>query len=71
MRDKLLPLLSRSERSVGETMLRVEQQRAVVAALDTPGVDADLARSMLRQLEGTLAMLVAHRDQLLRVVEAA
>jgi hypothetical protein len=71
MRDKLLQLLHRSERSVGETMLRIERQHAIVSSLDAREPEADVARTLLRQLESNLGLFVAHRDQLLRMVEEA
>jgi hypothetical protein len=71
MRDKLLQLLHRSERSVGETMLRIERQRAILSSMDAHASDADTARSLLRQFESNLGLFVAHRDQLLRMVEEA
>jgi hypothetical protein len=71
MRDKLLPLLHQAERSVGETMLRVERQRAIVTDMDEHEPNADVARSLLRQFESNLGVLASHRDQLLRMVEGA
>jgi hypothetical protein len=71
MRDKLIQLLHRSERSVGETMLRIERQRAIVSSMDERGPDADTARLLLRQFESNLGLFVAHRDQLLHMVEEA
>jgi hypothetical protein len=71
MRDKLLPLLHQAERSVGETTLRVERQRAIVSNMDEHQPDGDVARSLLRQFESNLGLFVAHRDQLLRMVEQA
>ena len=69
MRDKLIQLLHQSERSVGETMLRVERQRAIVSGMDEREPDTDAAKSLLRQFESNLGLFVTHRDQLLRMVE--
>ena len=71
MRGKLLRLFHQSERAVDETMLRMERQRAIVSGMDARGPDADVALSLLRQLESNLDLLVAHRDELLRMVEEA
>jgi hypothetical protein len=71
MRDKLLQLLHRSERSVGETILRIERQRAIVSSLDERAPDADVARGLLRQFETNLGLFLDHRDQLLQMVEEA
>jgi hypothetical protein len=69
MRDKLLQLLHKSECAVNDTTVRLERHRAILARMDTREPEAGSALALLRQFESNLGLFVAHRDQLLRMLE--
>ncbi len=65
-RDRLICELTRAaaDRRIAEGQFRIAQQRKMISRLEGPEEDIQTARDQLALLEGTQAVMLAHRTRL-------
>ena len=68
MKFALHQLLRKTEQNILDAEERIEEQRAIVAKMESAGADVQIARELLRALRRGLSTLAAHRDQLRRTL---
>jgi hypothetical protein len=64
MQSALHELLRKTEQSILDAEDRIEEQRAIVAKMESAGTDVKVARELLRALQQGRLTLTAHREQL-------
>jgi hypothetical protein len=65
-RQMLMAHLAQADRQLAELAVRIEQQKAVIARLDTGGQNTAHAAFLLQQALGLQELHQAHRDRLKR-----
>jgi hypothetical protein len=61
--------LEQANRHIAEGRERIAAQRARVALTERRGRDTGLARDLLRHFEGTLELMLEHRELILREID--